>query len=117
MVATATFDKDVVAEWERRVKQYRRSTRRTMVVFAPLLLVAALPPILGFVTPFPYSAFAAFVVVVVAILCGFAFRADLTCPHCGDNPVLGNQVVPLWQIDHCAKCSYWLLNPRRGIST
>jgi len=41
----------------------------------------------------------------------------LMCPHCDQSPVLGGQGAALWEIDHCAKCYYWLQNPRRGIGT
>lgn len=116
MAAIATFDQDVIDEWGRRLAQRRRSSRRALAIFVPVMLIAVLPPILGLARPLHYLAYTGLVVAFVAIVCAFMFRTELACPHCGKNPVLGNQLVPLWQIDHCAKCSYWLLDPRRSSS-
>ena len=115
MTNKAIFDKDVIAEWERRIAEHRRSSHRVLVVLAPLVLVATLPPLLGLVKPFPYLAFLGIAAILVTSLTFFILSVDMTCPRCGEKPALGNQLVPAWQIDYCAKCSYWLLDPRRGL--
>jgi hypothetical protein len=94
--------------------EYRRSVRQSVLVVAALLLVAALPVVAGFVRPLPYLVFVAYLVVIVSLVCSIVFRSVLVCPHCHQNPALGGQAVSPVMIDHCAKCAYWLLNPRRG---
>ena len=113
-VRRAVLDPSVVAEWARRRAEYRRKARPAWYVFATLTVVAVLPPILQLVPPWPYYAVISVLCIASAIHLHLRHQVVLSCPHCGKRPTPQFGRLPLYEIDCCPHCYYWLLDPRRG---
>lgn len=113
MIARAKFDAEIVAEWQRRRREFRQSSRWVWWPFWFAVLLAPLPFILGVVDIKP----AAFVVAFVLLCVGFHLRyrhlVVLACPHCGKPPAPDRFGQMAWgEIDCCPHCSYWLIDLR-----
>ena len=112
VIPNATLDPDVVAEWMRRREAFRRNTRWLWYLYAGVLALIALPPILNFVPAYPYLVRVAFVPVLGVLWIKNRHFHILKCPHCEKPPVKFSR--PLEGDDFCPHCFYWLENPRRG---
>jgi hypothetical protein len=111
------LDKSIIAEWSYRHSELKRSTRRFLVGWFFMVSLLAVPPIVGWVKLYPYWVLAGFgAFFVLAARMQFS-SFTIQCPNCGNPPVAAWQRTPLWQIDHCSSCNYWLLDPRRGNGT
>ena len=114
MVERATFDATVIAEWARRRAHFRRKSRWRWWVFAVLLVLAALPVLLGMLAPVPWIPVAGFCAFAYGLTLRFRYLAVLACPQCGKRPLRQSAALPLWDLDYCPHCYYWLIDPRRG---
>jgi uncharacterized protein YbaR (Trm112 family) len=115
MIARATFDAEVVAEWQRRRSAFRRSSRWVWWPFWLVVLLAPLPFILNVIDVKP----GAFVVAFVLLFVGFHLRyrhlGILACPHCGKPPAPDRfGQMALGEMDCCPHCSYWFIDIRDG---
>jgi hypothetical protein len=114
MTRRATFDADVTAEWQRRCVAFRHSQQWLWWIFWLLVGIAPTPLLLGLVPAIPYALVAPVLLLAVALLLRFRYLANVQCPHCARTPVPQIGRLPLWDIDCCPHCDYWLLNPRHG---
>jgi hypothetical protein len=110
----ATFDPAVVSEWTRRRVTFRHKSRWLWWILTVLLILATLPVVAGIIPTTPWLSAEAFCGVAFALVLRFRYLAVLKCPHCGRRPVRPGQRLPLWDVDCCPHCYYWLINPRRG---
>jgi hypothetical protein len=114
MVERATFNATMIAEWARRRAHFRRQSRWLWWVFAVLLVLAAVPVLLGMIAPFPWIPMLGFCALAYGLTLRFRYLATIACPHCGKRPLSPLARLPLWDIDFCPHCYYWLIDPRRG---
>lgn len=115
MIAHASFDAEVVAEWQRRHRAFRRSSRWLWGAFWLVVLLAPLPFILGVVDVKPGAFVVAFVLSFVGLHLRYRHLQILACPHCGKPPTPDRfGQMTLGKIDCCPHCSYWLVDLRGG---
>jgi hypothetical protein len=114
MVERAIFDATVIAEWARRRAHLRRKSRWLWWVFAILLVLAAVPVLLGLIAPFPWLPVVGFCALAYGATLRFRYLAIIACPHCGKRPLRQRAALPLWDLDYCPHCYYWLIDPYRG---
>lgn len=111
----ATFDPQVVAEWQRRRTAFRQTSRWVWVAYWSAVLLAPSPFLFGVIPPWP----AALVTAFVALLVGLFLRCHtvvLTCPHCGKRPAPDSfGQIPIGDVDCCPHCSYWLIDLRGSV--
>jgi hypothetical protein len=114
MIARATFDAAVVAEWKRRRTAFAYSQRWVWWMFWPVVALAPIPLLLKVVPLEPYVFVAPFLLAFVGLHLRFRHLHILLCPHCSNPPSSKYGRQPIWEVDCCPTCNYWLLNPRRG---
>ena len=117
MTTIPVVDPKTIAEWSHRCASIRQSSRRFLLASLVLLALLAMPPILGWVSPYPYLLLAGFGALFVLAARAQFSRLTLQCPNCGNPPVAAWKQTPLWQIDHCSMCNHWLQDPRCGNGT
>jgi len=113
MIARATYDAGVVAEWQRRRSAFRRSSRWIWLPFWLAVLLAPLPFILGVLDIKPGAFVVAFVLLFVGLHLRYRHHLIIACPHCGRPPAPSRfGRMPLGEIDCCPHCSHWLIDLR-----
>jgi hypothetical protein len=110
----AIFDSNVVAEWSRRREEFRHSNRWAWWALWIAVLLSPFPLLLGWVGFVPYAFVGAFLFLFFGLHLRFRHMHILACPHCGKAPVPRFQRLPLYEVDCCPHCNYWLIALRKG---
>jgi hypothetical protein len=115
MIKRATYDADVVIEWQRRRRAFRRSSHWVWWPFWIAVLLAPLPFIFGVIDVKPGAYVFAFLLLFVGLHLRYRHLGILACPHCGKAPSPDRSgQMSLGEIDCCPHCSYWLIDLRGG---
>jgi hypothetical protein len=113
MIERATFDSDVVEEWQRRRMAFRQSAQWVWWPFWIAVLLAPLPFILGIIDLKAGAFVVMFVLVFVGIHLRYRHLHIVACPHCGKPPAPDRfGQIHLGEVDCCPHCGYWLINIR-----
>lgn len=114
MVKRTIYDATVTAEWARRREYVRRRSRWLWCLFAALLVLAMMPVLLGMIAPFPWIPFVGFCALGYGLTLRFRYLSVIACPQCGKRPLSPLGRLPVWDLDYCPHCYYWLVDPHRG---
>jgi hypothetical protein len=111
MSVRAKFDAAVVSEWTRRRQEFRHRMRWMWWLFWLLVLTAPFPFFLHMIEIAPAAYGIAFLLIFIGVHLRFRYAHIIPCPHCGKPPAPRFQRLVTYDLDCCAHCRYWLLNP------
>jgi hypothetical protein len=113
MIERATYDAEVVTEWQRRLRAPRRSSQWIWWPYWIAVLLAPLPFIFGVIDIKPGAFVVAFLLLFVGLHLRYRHLLILACPHCGKSPSPDRYgQMPMGEIDCCPHCGYWLIDLR-----
>jgi hypothetical protein len=109
-------DDAVVAEWLRRRSEFRRAQRPLVYGLVVLFVCLLVPPLFGIIKAMPYIGVLLFIGVWLASYLRTRHQIILMCPHCNRTPVSKYGQYPIFELDHCPHCLYWLKTPWTKLS-
>ena len=115
MVGRAQIDRKVINAWAGTVSSVRKGWLKGAASWAVGTAVAYIPYGIGIIQSKVYLASVIAISLFYGSLIALLSSVTLRCPHCGKNPRTGVwHQAPLYQIDYCPHCYYWLVDPRQS---